>query len=115
MEPKTELARFKLPRESVGRGEPGIGVSATVVPSSDCFSPYCDMSDRLDMKEAVRRFRSRFDGCDSSLVVCRPVSAVRPLRPKMLRRLSLDMPRVEVGDAPPSTSSAAQKWHTKKS
>jgi len=42
------------------------------------------------MNDAVRRFRSRLDGCDSSLVVVR---ADRPLRPKMLRRLlSLDMP-----------------------
>jgi hypothetical protein len=116
MEPNTELARFKLPRDNVGLGDPGAGDSAIVVPSSDCFSPYCDMSERFDMKDAVRRFRSRLAGCDSSLVLgfCRPVSAVRPLRPKMLLRLSLDMPRVKVGDAPPCTSSAAQRWHAQK-
>jgi hypothetical protein len=103
MEPNTELARFRLPRDSVDRGVPGTGVSAIVKPSSDCLSAFCDVSEMVDMKDAVRRFRSRFEGCDSSLlvVVCRPVSAVSPPRPKMLLRLSLDMPRVEVDDAPP--------------
>jgi hypothetical protein len=43
------------------------------------------------------------------LVVFRPARAVRPLLPKMLLRLSLDMPRDGVGDAPPGTSSAAQE------
>jgi hypothetical protein len=111
MEPKTELARFRLPRETVDLGVPGVGVSARVVPSVDCFSPCCEMSEMVDMKEAARRFRSRFDGCDSSLVlvVFRPARAVRPLLPKMLLRLSLDMPRDGIGDAPPGTSSAAQE------
>jgi hypothetical protein len=45
------------------------------------------------MKDAVRRFRSRLDGCESSLVV---VKADRPLRPKMLRRLSLDIPTMQL-------------------
>lgn len=67
------------------------------------------------MNDAVRRFRNRFEGCDSSLVfaVCSPLRADRPLRPKMLLRLSLDIPRVGVGDGPPSPSSAAQRGHAR--
>lgn len=44
------------------------------------------------MKDAVRRLRNKLDGWESSLVLCMLVSAVSELRPKMLRRLSLDMP-----------------------
>lgn len=95
MEPKTELARLRLPREPFGLGE--AGASEGVLSSRDCFSGYCDTSDKLDMNEAARRFRSRFDGCESSLLVWMLVSAVRELRPKMLRRLSRDMPRDQSG------------------
>jgi hypothetical protein len=44
------------------------------------------------MKEAVRRFRSRLEGCDSSFLLWLLVKALSEL-PKMLRRLSLDMVR----------------------
>lgn len=64
------------------------------------------------MNEAVRRFRRRFDGCDSSFLGLMLVNALREL-PKMLRRLSLDM----VNDyllcwrAPPLARSAAVLAH----
>lgn len=47
------------------------------------------------MKEAVRRFRSRFEGWVSSLLLWE-VRTLRELRPKMLRRLSLDIPGLQV-------------------
>jgi hypothetical protein len=53
------------------------------------------------MNEAVRRFRRRFDGCDSSLLP-EVVRAFRELRPKMLLRLSLDIPRYRVGARSPA-------------
>tara|TARA_R110002003_G_scaffold1277_1_gene22830 strand:+ start:14656 stop:14841 length:186 start_codon:yes stop_codon:yes gene_type:complete len=58
-----------LPRDRFGLGDedPDVEDSAIVAPSRDCFSPYWVASDKLDMKDAVRRFRSRFDGWDSSL------------------------------------------------
>lgn len=83
-------------------------VSSSIV----CFSLYPETSDKLDMKEAVRRFRRRFAGCDSSFLGWMLVNALREL-PKMLRRLSLDM----VSDyllywrAPPLARSAAVMAH----
>ena len=53
------------------------------------------------MNDAVRRLRRRFDGCDSSLLP-EVVRAFRELRPKMLRRLSLDIPRYRVGARSPA-------------
>lgn len=97
---KTELARFTLPRETVNRGEDG--TSAVGLASKDCFSAWCDTSDRLDMKEAVRRLRSRFAGCESSLGLWMLVRAVRELRPKILLRLSLDMPSDHEGARRPA-------------
>lgn len=94
MEPNTELARFPVPRlGSCGRGRAagtGTAVSVTLFSSIVCFSLWPDTSDRVDRNDAVRRFRSRFDGCDSSFFGVMLVNALREL-PKMLRRLSLDM------------------------
>ena len=53
------------------------------------------------MNDAVRRFRRRFEGCDSSLWL-RDAKAFRELLPKMLLRLSLDIPRLSVGARSPA-------------
>jgi len=53
------------------------------------------------MKDAVRRLRSRLEGCDSSLLL-RDAKALRELLPKMLLRLSLDIPRFSIGARSPA-------------
>lgn len=109
------MGRFALPRDSVGLGDgimcESVGGVLPLGTSSVCLSAYCDMSERVDMNEAVRRLRSRFDGCESSLGIWRPANAPSELRPKMLRRLSLDMVYRVARYAPPHARSAVGLSH----
>lgn len=109
----TELARFWLPLENVGREDEGEeGLSTKMLLFSDSSSPRCSVVavDRLVMSDAVRRFRRRFAGSSSSLLLGKLANAPREARPKKLRRLlSLDMPSDQVGVGRPGKLNRGQR------